>query len=192
MKFIWSLIAVLCLASIASAQDEGPTRFVESYNEVVGGHLSPSITVYAEGPIKGRFGWAVWVWGSNQLVEDNNRWSTSKWGESLGGLTFSPTESVQLAVLVGAETDERPLRGAANLWVSKGRLTLESSYENGGSGYWFRHTGTVKLASWKLGVNSTRFVGTGPYVEKAFGRWDLWGSYAVKGHGGSVGLRRNF
>ncbi|MFA5889143.1 MAG: hypothetical protein WCW47_02955 [Candidatus Paceibacterota bacterium] len=188
------ILLVMMVASLVPASAQEPTRFVESYNEYVGGHTSPSVTVYLEGPIKGKFGWAVWGWGTNQWTEDGGQWSTEKWAEGLVGLTFAPVDSIQVAFLVGAETNRKPLRFAGNLWISKGRVTLESSHENGGSGYWYRYTGTVRLGSWKLGANSTRFVGTGPYIERSFGPFDLWVAPVKEGKkvGGSAGLRLNF
>jgi len=186
------VLVLLCGATVASTQEA--TRFVESYNELVSGHTSPSVTVYLEGPIKGKIGWVGWFWGTNQWTEADGQWSTEKWAEGLIGLTFAPVESVQLAMMLGAETNQRPLRAAANLWVSKGRVTLETSHERGGSGYWYRYTGSIRLGSWKLGANSTRYVGTGPYIEKSFGPCDLWVAPVREGHewAGSAGLKVNF
>jgi len=43
-----------------------------------------------------------------------------------------------------------------------------------------------------VGVNSTRFLGTGPYVEKKLGKVSLWGTYAVGNDRGVAGIKFNF
>lgn len=183
MKTILVAAFVALVAGTAQAQqpEAKVSGFVESYNVVTDGVFTPSFTTYAEGPIKGKFGWSGWFWEEGK-----------SWREGMLGLNVYPVEWIEFAVMVGAETDAKPLRGATFLWVSKGPLTFETTHEYGGSGYWYRYTGTYQVANWKVGVDSTQSIGIGPYIERKLGKFDLWGSYAVRGHGGSAGLRLNF
>ncbi|HEY4508981.1 MAG TPA: hypothetical protein VJC13_01710 [Candidatus Paceibacterota bacterium] len=180
-----SVVAVLLALVAGTAQAQEPeakiSGFVESYNQIVRGEkLNSSLNLYIEGPIKGRLGWATVLW----VQKD--------WTEWMGGFTVTPAPWIEFIAVLGGETDDRPLRGSGILWLSKAGLTLEAEYEAGGSGTWYRANAKYKVHFLSLGVNSVADVGTGPYLELGLGKWDLWGSYVVKAHGGVFGLRRNF
>ena len=174
------VVCVMLFSGIASAQE--PVRYVEQYNEVSDGKVVPHFTSYVEGPIKGTIGWAGWLW----VQKD--------WAEGMGGLTYAPKSWIQIAGMIGAEKDARPLRGAANLWLSSSGWTFEVSHEYGGSGHWARYRGYYKPRKIGVGVDSTKFVGTGPYVEADLGKITLYGSYAIVKSGGRgiFGARLNF
>src|SRR3989344_4207185 len=172
-----AIISLLALACTASAQTTG---FVESYN-TISDSTTPQVDIYAKGPIKGKLGWTVWSL------------SSKGWSEGHAGLTFAPAGWMELSGSLGIETDENPLRGSVSFWVGKGRLSYLSIHEHGGSGYWFRHLATFEVTkTFFVGVNSTRFLGTGPYIEKKFGKVSFWGTYAVGDDKGVIGARFNF
>lgn len=59
--------------------------------------------------------------------------------------------------------------------------------------YWFRHLGTYQVTKTvAVGINSIRPVGTGPYIEKSFGKITFWGTYAVSADKGIAGAKFNF
>ena len=174
------IVCVVLLSGIALAQE--PVRYAELYNEVSEGRIAPQFTAYVEGPIKGTIGWAGWLW-----VQEG-------WAEGMGGLTYAPKPWVQIAGMIGVEKDSRPLRGAVNLWLSNKGWTFEMSQEYGGSGHWSRYRGIYKRGKVGVGIDSTKFIGTGPYAEADLGKITVYGSYAVVQSGGRgiFGARLNF
>ncbi|HEY4474467.1 MAG TPA: hypothetical protein VJC06_00900 [Candidatus Paceibacterota bacterium] len=143
--------------------------------------VTPQLNVYVHGSLQGKLGWSVWT-----LTSEG-------WSEGYVGLTYAPAKWVEVSASLGLETDDNPLRMGHSVWLGKGRWALLSIHEHGGSGYWFRNLGTYQATkTFAVGVENRRFFGTGPYAEKKFGKVSLWGTYAVNGDAGVVGVRFSF
>ncbi|MDP2598587.1 MAG: hypothetical protein Q8P49_02030 [Candidatus Liptonbacteria bacterium] len=143
--------------------------------------VTPQLNVYANGPIKDKLGWSLWTLTSKE------------YSEAYAGLTFSPAKWVTVSGSLGLESADNPIRGGASVWMGRGRWSLLSIQEYGGSGYWYRYLGKFQATKTvAVGVNSTRFLGTGPYAEKRIEKFTLWGTYAVDNKKGVAGIRFNF
>lgn len=175
------VVLITASAEARQVQEKKVSGFVEEWNSITESGTTPEINVFLAGPLKGRLGWTSW-----SLI-------TEGWSESTLGLTFAPTKWMEVSGSLGIETDEDPLRQGASIWLGKGRWALLSIHENGGSGYWYRYLGTFQATETiSVGVNSIRFFGTGPYVSKAFGKFSLWGTYAVGDNKGIMSARLSF
>lgn len=175
-------VPVIVVMTAVSAQAQQTAGYVESYNTVSGAETTPQFNVYVHGPLKGKLGWSLWT-------------LTSKpYSEAYAGLTFAPAKWIEVSsASLGLESADNPLREGASVWLGKGRLSLLSIQEYGGSGYWYRYLGTFQVTKTvAVGVNSTRFLGTGPYAEKKFGKVAFWGTYAIGDGRGVAGIRFNF
>lgn len=172
-------IFVTMMATITRAQQA--SGFIESYNTVSEVGVTPQLNIYVHGPLKGKLGWSLWTLTSEP------------YSEAYPGLTFAPAKWIEVSSGIGLETADNPFRMGHSLWLGKGRWSLLTIHEHGGSGYWYRYLGTVQIAkTLTVGVNSTKFLGTGPYVEKKIGKVSLWGTYAIGDGQGVAGFRVNF
>lgn len=176
------LIALVIFGFVsAPAQAQHVSGFAELQTTADADTATPQLNVYLRGPLKGKLGWTAWTLTSKE------------WSEGLVGLAFAPASWIELQGLVGVETDENPLRAGGNLWLGKGRMSLLVLQEYGGSGYWYRTLGTFEVKKGTLiGINSARFLGTGPYIEQKFGKVSVWGTYAVDKKKGAVTGRFSF
>ncbi len=140
----------------ANAQTAG---FVESYNTVADGGNTPQVNMYVYGTIRDQLGWSAWTLTSET------------YSEAYAGFTYAPAKWIEVSASLGLESAEKSFRQGASVWLGKGRWSLLSIHEDGGSGYWYRYLGTYQVSkTLAVGVNSTRFLGTGPYAEKKFGK----------------------
>ncbi len=179
INLLMAITLVLATAVVAQAQQAA--GFVESYNTVAVAGTTPQVNVYVHGPIKGKLGWSAWT-----LTSEG-------WSEAYAGLTFAPAKWVEVSASLGLESADNPLREGGSVWVGKGSWSLLSIHEYGGSGYWYRYLGIYQATkTLVVGVNSTRFLGTGPYAEKKFDKVALWGTYAIGDNRGVAGARFNF
>jgi len=177
---IITLVILLSLGS--SAQAQTISGFVEEMNVVSeSGSTTPEFNLYVKGPIKGKFGWTSWG-----LI-------TKEWSEATIGVTYAPADWIEVSWSAGVETNEKPLRHSPSIWVGKGKWSLLSVLEDGGSGYWYNYLGAYQVSGTvSAGVYSQKFVGTGPYISKSFGRFSLWGAYAVGDNRGIITARMKF
>lgn len=175
MKTILRLLVLVLLASPVVAEAQQVSGFVESWNTVRDGNVTPQVDVYATGPLKGKVGWSIFTLTSE------------KWSEGYGGLTLAPAKWMTVSASLGIETADNPIRAASSVWVGSGKWAGLVIAEKGGGGYWYRYLGTYQAAKHlTVGVHSTRPLGVGPYAELRFGRVSLWGSYAVLNKRGVV------
>lgn len=172
-------VLVLCFMSMpAQAQVSGN---IELQNVISADGIVPQINVYIRGPLKGRLGWTIWTL------------SSKGWSEALPGLTFAPAKWVEVSASLGLETNKNPLRGAASIWVGRGRASFVSLQEGGGSGHWQKNVGVVQLTKVvSVGVLQQTFIGTGPYTELKIGKVSVWGSYALDDRNGQLAVKYNF
>lgn len=174
-------VAALVAVTAVSAQAQQTSGYVESFNTVSEAETTPQLNVYVHGPLKGKLGWSLWT-----LTSEG-------WSEGYVGLTYAPAKWVEVSSSIGLETDDNPLRTGHSVWLGKGRVSLLSLHEYGGSGYWYRYLGTFQATKTvAVGVNTQRFIGTGPYAQVSIGKVILWGTYAIGDGRGVVGARFNF
>ena len=173
---VFLLVGILA-ASVAQAQQV--TGFIESFNVIKTTGTTTQINIWAKGPIKDKVGWSLW-----SLTSES-------WSEAYAGLTFAPTSWVAVSASLGLESDADPLRVGGSVWVGKGRWSLLSIHESGGSGRWHRNIALYQATKTvAIGVDNIRFFGTGLHAEKKFGKVTLWGTCAV--NKGIAGARFNF
>src|SRR3989344_3065179 len=153
------LVAIFVTMMAATTQAQQVSGFVESYNTVSEAGNTPQLNVYVHGPLKGNLGWSLWTLTSEP------------YSEAYAGLTFAPAKWIEVSGSLGLESADNPLRAGGSVWLGKGRWSLLSIHEQGGSGYWYRYLGTFQATNTvTIGVNSIRPIGTGPYAEKSFGK----------------------
>jgi len=175
------LVTIIMTLTVVTAQAQQASGYVESFNTVSEEGVTPQLNVYVHGPLKGKLGWSAWTLTSEE------------WSEGYAGLTYAPAEWVEVSASLGLETADNPLRGGGSVWLGSGRWSLLSLHEHGGSGYWYRYLGTFQMTKTvAVGVNSQRFIGTGPYVQVSVGKVALWGTYAIGDGRGVAGVRFNF
>lgn len=174
------LVVSFCLSLVSNAH--GQTHgFVESYNKVDGGKVTPQVNVLVYGPLKGKLGWSVW-----SLTSES-------YSEATVSLTYAPAKWIEASGGLGLETADNPIRYAGSLWMGKNKWSFLAIQEGGGSGYWYRYLGKYEVTkTFAVGINSTRFLGVGPYAEKKFGKVAIWATYAVDTKKSVIGLRFNF
>lgn len=183
MRLRISLFAAVVFVAIvaSSAQAQQVEGFIESWNTVSEAGTNPQLNVLVEGPLKGRLGWQSWTLTSGS------------WSEALVGLKFAPVKGVEVSGSLGLETHENSFRQGASVLLERGRVSLLSIHENGGSGYWYRYLGKYKVTdTFVIGVDSIRFAGTGPYLEYNFEKVILWTKYAIDTDKGIVAVRFKF
>jgi hypothetical protein len=162
---LFLLVVGLLWPTSVRAQDPKPSGWVELAGRVApDGEITPQVSVYALGPLKGKFGWTAWTM------------ALPTWGEALGGVTFTPVSWIQVSGLAGIETYEKsPARALGTIWVGKGRWSILSLQENGGSGRWQRNVASYKLTpTLSAGAFQQSFLGAGPYVEKWIGKVSIY------------------
>lgn len=180
-SFVLAVAIVATTATSVQAQEKKTSGFVESWNTVSEAGTKPQLNVYVRGQLKGRVGWSAFTL------------TTETWSQAYAGLTFAPAKWVEVSASLGLENANSPLREGASVWLGKGRWTLLSIHEHGGSGYWYSHRGKFQMTKTvAVGVISQRFLGTGPYAEKKFGKVALWGIYVIGNDVGVAGIRFNF
>ncbi|MEX1064313.1 MAG: hypothetical protein WED06_03280 [Candidatus Paceibacterota bacterium] len=158
-----SLAIVALMASVTGAQAQRVSGYVESWNTVGKSGITPQINMFVYGPLKGKLGWSAFSLTSQS------------YSQAYGGLTYAPTKWLEVGGNIGLETADDPTRGAATLWLGKGKWSFLSIHETGGSGWWHRDIGKYQLTeTFAVGLVSQRFRGNGPYFEKKFGRIVLW------------------
>lgn len=160
---------------IASAQ-----TFVEYQHLFRNGRKAPTVDAQIEIPGK-TVNMFVWF-----LVSDT-------WGEAEFGISKPLRPWLGAAVAAGVETDEAPWRTSAAMWASKGRFFTFFVNEYGGSGYYYKFTGTARIADRAaIGILSQQFYGTGPFVEISLGQgFKVWASL-VEGPQSLIGILKSF
>ena len=179
---IWlPLFLLVALATQAVAQEAKPPGWIE-LEGVVDSDVTPSINVYANGPLKDMVGWTLYMQAGPE------------WSERLVGLTLTPATWVSISGSLGVENfEESPFRSGASIWMGNGPWSLLSLQEKGGSGHWQKNVGKYQATpTIAIGVLQQTFVGAGPYIEKKFGRLSFWGAYAVTDNKGLVTAHFNF
>jgi len=163
---IFSIVIFFLFTFSVSAQVKGS---IESQNLIKEGMVSPQINIYLQSEIKSvdDFSWTVWG-----LI-------SKKWAESYIGLIYSPSKGVEVSLSYGLETNDPGQRLGWSFWMSKSNLSLTSIFEQGGSGYWFKHTLLYSLGKFNLGGHYQRGRGAGPRVEFNFSNFQVWGSYLL-------------
>jgi len=181
VKSILRFLILVLLASPVVAEAQQVSGFVESWNTLRDGNVTPQMNVYATGPLKGKVGWSIFTL------------SSEKWSEGYGGLTLAPAKWIALSASLGIEAADNPIRGGTSLWIGSGKWAGLVIAEKGGSGYWYRYLGTYQTGKHlTLGVHSTRPLGVGPYAEFRIGKVSLWGTYAVLNKRGVMAARFYF
>jgi hypothetical protein len=172
---ILTLVLGLMLASPATGQ-----TFVESQHVFAAGEYSPQLSGQVVKSGK-KADLTVWF-----LVSE-------KWGEGLVGVSKSFKPWLWVGMLAGMETSQRPLRVSPEIWVGSDKASVFVAVERGGSGWWYKSVGTVKIMSrLEVGFHSQRFYGTGPLIKATFpGKTEVWCS-AVSGPKFTFGVRKFF
>ncbi len=184
MRSFLFVAAILVTITATAAHAQQVTGFVESHNTVSETGITPQLNVYVRGPLDGKLGWSIWTLTSEL------------YSEAYVSLTFAPTKWMEVSSGVGLETADNPFRMGHSLWMGKGRwsfLTIHEHGTDGKSDYWYRYLGTFQMTKTvTVGVDSAQFLGTGPYVEKKFGKVSFSGTYAIGDKKGIAGIKFNF
>ena len=115
------------------------------------------------------------------------------WGEAVLGVSKSVRPWLWGAVAAGIETDDDPWRGSGTVVGAKGRYSTFFVAEYGGTGYWYRFTGTARLVKrTEVGIHSQRAYGTGPFVRISLGRGFMVWASLVEGPQSLVGVLKSF
>lgn len=179
MLFVAVLLAVVSTSALGQVAGT-----VESQNLVKDSKVDPTVDIYVHGPLGGKFEWSVWSL------------TCKGWAEAYVGPVWKAAEWLELSGSIGIETDKNPLRYAGSIWMGSGRFSFISFQEGGGSGWWHKEVGTLRIVkSFKAGVHSQRFVGTGPYAEVTVNKFTVWTSVPVQksdGAGVYIGLKFAF
>lgn len=147
MKRVIMVAALTLIIGVAPAQ-------AATTIGVFGDGKSLTTTMYSTIPVIGNvgiFGWSL---------------TKTNYAETLVGLNYRFAPWGNIEVGLGLEQDPNPLRGTASLWLGTGSLSLLSTFENGGSGWWNRTVTSWQTSKWlSLGAEYRRFVGLGPRIE---------------------------
>ncbi|MEO8065995.1 MAG: hypothetical protein ABI643_04060 [Candidatus Doudnabacteria bacterium] len=169
------VVLFILMAAPVSAQ-----TFVESQNLMSRSAVVPTIDAQLEVPGQkvNAFGWFV---------------ASQGWGEGLLGVSKNVTPWLWASIAAGVETDVHPWRVSPSVVVSRGRVTIFGTTEHGGSGFWYKSVGAVRLTSRiEVGYHTQRFYGTGPIVRVNLNqKFSVWGS-VVKGPQASIGIAKAF
>ena len=88
------------------------------------------------------------------------------WSEGYGGLTYMPTENLQLGAGLGIEDADNPLRLSSMIWVGDKKWYILSLLEDGGSGKWHQINALYRLNKYiQFGIMEEKFTGLGPRLE---------------------------
>lgn len=112
----------------------------------------------------------AWAVRNTQAKDSLTLWAleSRSWGEVLVGYQHRFSPWLEAGVSAGLETCDQPWRTSAWVWTGRGRLSLFTVGEIGGSGGWYLIQGGVKIhPRITAGLYSRRFVGTGLYAEIA-------------------------
>lgn len=157
------LVTVLVAVTTVTASAQGASGFIESWNTVSEGNVTPQLNVSVSGPLKGKIGWSLWT-------------LTSKgWSEGYPSLTYAPAKWIEVSSGIGLETDDNPLRMGHSVFLDKDRWSLLAIYEHGGSGHWYRYLGKFQITKTiAVGVEKRRFFGTGFHTDVSVGKVAFW------------------
>ena len=160
----------------------GTGGFVENQNVIASSAVTPQMDVSLGGPIHGKLGWSFWGL------------ATQTWSESFVGLTYSPSDTLNVGFAYGVEDAKRHGRYGASLWTKRENVSLLALYEDGGSGPWHKAVLNYSTGKWDIGLMNQAFVGTGPRVARNFGKLSVWSALLFEkgGQKGILGITRNF
>jgi hypothetical protein len=116
--------------------------------------LNPVAIIYQAQNLNDNFGFFAFSW-----VE-------KVWSEAYGGITYSPTNWLQLGIGIGLEQADQPWRLAYSIWAGNEKISLFNVLETGGSGFYYRCQFNMRVAK-QLGLGgfTERYTGMGPRVE---------------------------
>lgn len=159
------IIAILLLVSLPTMSQVHGT--FESENLISKtGTITPQINIYLRENISGPISWTGWA-----LISKG-------WSEAYIGLAYAPINEVEFSLSYGLESVDPSSRLGWSLWIGKYDFSLLSVFEQGGSGYWFRHIAKYTDGPVSYGFFWNRFSGYGPYVETTvLKKFTLWISY---------------
>lgn len=93
--------------------------------------------------------------------------ASKNWGEAVVGPAFFPKKWMEIDLAAGLETDKRPLRTQAQIWMGNAKGSFLAAVEYGGSGFWYVAEGNINVLTTRfetigVGYRAQRFVGIGP------------------------------
>ena len=93
-------------------------------------------------------------------------YKNDKWSEGYGGLTYMPTNNLQLGAGLGIEDAENPLRLSSMIWLGNKKWSILSLFEDGGSGKWHQINAKYTFNNYiNFGLMEEKFSGSGPRLE---------------------------
>lgn len=144
---------------------------IESQNLLVsGGTTTPQVNIYLRESVSQAscLSWTGWA-----LISKG-------WSEAYVGLIYSPVSFAEVSLSYGLESNDDPARIGWSVWLGSCGLSSFSAFEQGGSGFWFKHILKYRYDSFAAGIHYQRFKGYGPYIECLFlSKFVLWGSYLM-------------
>lgn len=173
-----NVLAFVFLATLVSGMAEAQT-FVESQHVFDEGY-SPKLAGQMVQPGK-KVTYIAWF-----AVSET-------WGEGLFGASKSFKPWLNVGLVAGFETNPRPMRLSPQVWVGTKKASAFTVLEFGGSGWWYKSMGGVKVSDKvEIGYHSQRFYGTGPMVRVMLpARVSAWIS-VVPGPKATIGVRKFF
>lgn len=174
MKNIFLTVLIISLLFVVRNASAEPYVFGEVHFTSVEGVTTPTYDMYASDQIgESRFG--VQLFGA----------LTPGWGLILGGPTVSPIDGLTLGAAAGVQSAGNQLapRYATTASFFQGDWGVFAWTEfdhNGLSGFWYETSIRYQATDWlKVGLNSRRFVGSGPAVWVSIPKTQflLWGSW---------------
>ncbi|MBI2064184.1 MAG: hypothetical protein HYT66_00515 [Candidatus Yanofskybacteria bacterium] len=165
-NFLLTVVVLVLLASPAFAQSS-TSLWVEGQIISSDGEISPWTNSLVSRKFDEKLGMFV-------LSQNGERWA-----QAYVGPTYSPSSWLQVGAGLGIEQADNPVRLGSFVWMGRGRYSLLSIYEDGGSGHWYKSELNIKAAGW-LGAGAIvqHMLGVGPRVELNIPRTPVmvWGA----------------
>lgn len=150
----YTLLAVGFLGLAAMKNVEANSNFTLGYERrILEGEDKTNLDIYASTKLNKKLG----VSGYYFLNKN--------YAEGYIGPTYNPTSWSEIGISLGIETNDKPIRSAASVWVGKGRHSLSGAVETGGTGKWYSINYEAVIAKGlKAGLIFKRFLGIGPQI----------------------------
>ncbi len=151
------LIIVSVLMLSLSGYSQNQLQAFGKYTE--GGEVTPDINF---------FGYATKLDSAGKFQVTYFALVEPGWAEGMIGLSAKTADWLELGVMFGIETVPSIWRGAASVWMGKGKYSFYTCVEKGkgADNWWYKSVATYTAnPNISFGAMSWRYSGTGPYFK---------------------------
>ena len=115
------------------------------------------------------------------------------WAETYAGATYSPAPWAEIALGIGLEQADSPIRLGGWVWLGQGDVSFCHLFEDGGSGPWHKTILSLVINEHlKIGALDRSFMGRGAFAEIAISGDNVVNTTVYEGGDWTLSLSHSF